>query len=766
VSSTQRPSALNTNDADSRRTSAATRLIDGQQSGRRGSYGHSPLHMQSPGGGSASGGSTPVRTAPVVPSMLSKTASASVFPPARTAVPASLAALRSLKLKKLATANTTRSESIDNASLKEQLRDTTEKLEAERKENIQLNERLKALEDLPSQFKELKARVDKQAIVNTNFEKDHDNVTTLRKDVDALDALTKSAHGKDLTQRLRSISDRLDEVDKNEYETHRRCRNLEEYVGAPFHEDFLKDDPTLCEQVMELQTSLKKVQGDQTKLFQQHQSNSGKQQKLSEEFKKEYTQHSASVGRLNSQIEIIRQEATTNSPVQAGQVAGNAASEKLELLEKAVQTLKSSADSNKALVHQITLVQEQLPVLNKDVKELKSALQSQESLVSQISHIQNQLKTKLQEVGSSVQSIQPLVSQVSHIEKQLKVVDDHSNKLAALTTQSTQLGGDLKALNSRFTSLEVAADMDSRQAQLSIESTRTEKSPKRPGLEAHTHNELSQPSSSDQIAVDHTKITDMEGNISALTDFLRVVEIRLQDCTEKLAWFQKNSAHEISKQFDKGVNPIIVRVQELQKKVNENETKLSQLQTDMTYEASTREQEIVDVQNQLTKKADQTIVEEKLNHIRNSFRVLQDQYNNITTDELHGQMVQWFLRTHPSDTASILQQVSSLQHEVRRLQNLSGQSNIANLENLSKRMENLEGAYVPRQDVMTMWTDFVGSYREQLTMVFPLCLVVGQLQAVVRDMYETLPTKNGPRRALVFKHDFIIPTVAEGGDAN
>jgi chromosome segregation ATPase len=71
--------------------------------------------------------------------------------------------------------------------------------------------------------------------------------------------------------------------------------------------------------------------------------------------------------------------------------------------------------------------------------------------------------------------------------------------------------------------------------------------------------------------------------------------------------------------------------------------------------------------DQLAAKQDTVTAERSLDVVRLGVRNLQDQYNNITTDNLHQQMVHWFLAQYPSNTADLLLRLQSAEQELNQL---------------------------------------------------------------------------------------------------
>lgn len=84
---------------------------------------------------------------------------------------------------------------------------------------------------------------------------------------------------------------------------------------------------------------------------------------------------------------------------------------------------------------------------------------------------------------------------------------------------------------------------------------------------------------------------------------------------------------------------------------------------------ATQDAAVLEVTQQLGLKADVITTDNKMDVIRAALRVLQDQYNNITTDELHQRMVHWFVSTYPT-AQNLLQDISSLQQDVERIKPL------------------------------------------------------------------------------------------------
>ncbi|XPS90667.1 hypothetical protein M3J09_000102 [Ascochyta lentis] len=98
------------------------------------------------------------------------------------------------------------------------------------------------------------------------------------------------------------------------------------------------------------------------------------------------------------------------------------------------------------------------------------------------------------------------------------------------------------------------------------------------------------------------------------------------------------------------------------------------LQNSVKNEADTRDTVVQDLKEQLASKQDTISATQATDTVKAAVRNLQDQYNNITTEDLHAKIVHWFLQQYPSTPANLVHQVADLQHEVARLRDLTSQT--------------------------------------------------------------------------------------------
>jgi hypothetical protein len=107
--------------------------------------------------------------------------------------------------------------------------------------------------------------------------------------------------------------------------------------------------------------------------------------------------------------------------------------------------------------------------------------------------------------------------------------------------------------------------------------------------------------------------------------------------------------------------------QALVQEVSSVKQELDQLRAVQNNVNGRQDHEMQGFKNQLAAKQDTVTAEHSLDVIRLGVRNLQDQYNNITTDNLHQHMVHWFLAQYPSNTADLLLRLQSAEQELNQL---------------------------------------------------------------------------------------------------
>jgi chromosome segregation ATPase len=109
--------------------------------------------------------------------------------------------------------------------------------------------------------------------------------------------------------------------------------------------------------------------------------------------------------------------------------------------------------------------------------------------------------------------------------------------------------------------------------------------------------------------------------------------------------------------------------QALVQEVSSVKQELDQLRAIQNNINGRQDHEMQSFREQLAAKQDTVTAEQSLDVIKLGVRNLQDQYNNITTDNLHQQMVHWFLAQYPSNTAELLLRLKSAEQELAQLRN-------------------------------------------------------------------------------------------------
>lgn len=94
---------------------------------------------------------------------------------------------------------------------------------------------------------------------------------------------------------------------------------------------------------------------------------------------------------------------------------------------------------------------------------------------------------------------------------------------------------------------------------------------------------------------------------------------------------------------------------------------LSCLRDSVHMEAEQRNAAVEDLKQQVAMKQDVATATQAIDVVKAAVRNLQNQYDNISTDDLHQKMVHWFMQNYNSTPANMLQQFAAIQHEVTQL---------------------------------------------------------------------------------------------------
>ena len=669
----------------------AVRAVGDQDAGRRGSTILSPLHIQSPV--SRSGASTPVHNAPVAPSMLPKQTSVTV------SEKASLASLQGLKFRKQAVYNASKHQSNDAASIST----LANQLKVKASENDQLSERVKLLEGqvkqlhklqvLEGQIKELQRRLDNppkdsgptEDITNrlTKLESasakgglESVSLTAVKNQVESLQRWTdtQSAAEDKKTNALKiftqqEVDSKLgkvrDEIRSAEAQATKKANTALDNVNKTltmkvnalenFKTDMEKQDLPL--QLRTLSSGVDNVDSNERKTYDKLDLHIKDIEKYIGPIKWEFDYHNTTlIERIKTLGSVARQVKTfekrqdafdkDKQTIEGRQDVFEADKKTLEaraeLLEKRLESLEKHKKGNGpwpgfskvgnpvASPAQDGAVKIQLKKLSDDVQALQSSLTETDSLKKQVVTFNEKIdlmENKLKDVSNTLDGIKAqtatlpdICSKLSDLEADMQSVNDGLTAVEKISSEHT---GMIKVLEEEVPKI-FARSVDPFQLDVKQKLERLAK-----GVTAMQQRHQQAPP---QIISE--EFSDLKNDVARLLQ--QPQHAPLASSTEELAKLKQDVA---------------------------------QLQAKVTEHSSLREHRDRELVN-LIETADSGVAS-----LRVALRVLQDQYNNISSDELHGKMVQWFLQAYPSNAANMVQQFAALRQDIQNVQSLFHQRN-------------------------------------------------------------------------------------------
>ncbi|KAH4452904.1 hypothetical protein HBI26_153680 [Parastagonospora nodorum] len=264
---------------------------------------------------------------------------------------------------------------------------------------------------------------------------------------------------------------------------------------------------------------------------------------------------------------------------------------------------------------------------------------------------------------------------------------------ATVKTQLKKLSDDVQALQSSLT------ETDSLRTQIATLSEKTGSIEGKVNTVSDTSNRVET-----QMATLLSKtLADLNKDVQTLFDGLTTVEDIVHNHTGMIEVLE----HEVPKIFARTMDPF---KQEVNKKIEEltREVTTSKQQPQhvspptSSEELAKLKQEVAQLQTEvaehslLRERRDQELVkliasaDSGVESLRLSFRVLQDQYNNISSDELHGKMVQWFLQAYPSNAANMVQQFVALRQDIQNIQHLFHQQNDPTIKAMKTAIDGIQ----------------------------------------------------------------------------
>lgn len=660
--------------------------------------------------------------------------------------PVTRASVLGIKNRKQALHNASKLSGEDTASVSSLL----DQLRARETENIQLKERLRALEDVPRQIKDLEERLAQApdylkslkelqdrmdlapdysdtvltlqsgatklegmpkrlteietALKNSNAEqkangeikndiekiqqdldKKNETIKSLTSGFHVLDSFKTKLEKQDIAEQLQDMSIKINTVDTREEKTYERLRrhidDTERYIGVGERE-FETSNSTLVDRVAigaknfvtttskinDLRKEVRKLQDEQKNLFQR-QDTLSKEKKDLEARLATLEQKSKGPGPGFSKVGTAVQSSTN-----ASQAVDAATTKQLKPLSDDIKKVQSSTTDTKALETQINHVNEQLDLLKEHPNKITTVEQKIEYLQGKMSSFDS-IATDIKHMQTSIQT---QVVTIAELRSKLSNLDAHVHT-SSTEPNSSVSADELMNLTQKLSELA---------ARVPDSSTNS-----------------SNPMSTDEVATLRSQVADLDADLQSLSDGLQDVEKTIHTHDQKIGVLQDNVPALFTQNLDPFKRAVEQRLEEyglalggLSGEVNElkqrpslaepsidtssiDEIKqnfkqeMAQITIKVTNDIALREQEISDHKIATTSAIDSLSL---------GFRCLQDQYNNINTDVLHGKMVQWFLQAYPSNAANMVQQFASLQRDVQSLHSstqwLSSQSqNIANL---------------------------------------------------------------------------------------
>ncbi|KAF2128887.1 hypothetical protein P153DRAFT_397108 [Dothidotthia symphoricarpi CBS 119687] len=371
-------------------------------------------------------------------------------------------------------------------------------------------------------------------------------------------------------------------------------------------------------------------------------------------------------------------------------------------LEKLNQ-IESKQEGNSSKLKHVTNEQESLSkeqlklvarlvVVEKTLKGNNTVLSDFETVattMSRLSDASEKAATRTEKLENDIGEVQKVAKSVKDLPERIKVFEDRASSLYQLPTQISDIQTQVTALanlETRLASIEarkpVMLDQGGTQSgQVQVETGATQKTMD----EQNVRLELLQDNfaaidsvlyKTEEVIHNHgVAIETLQTGIPELfaeyfDPLKRDYEQRFTTHSEQLEVCQD----EVSK-----LKLAVARVDPTEVMSVIEDTKnltqeVSDLRVSLHNEIAQRGQDIQDVNGQLATKEDTLAVVRQFDSVRQGLNNLESRYQNISTDELHQQMVHWFVQMYPSN-AVILQQFSVVQQDVARLMTFTPQMN-------------------------------------------------------------------------------------------
>jgi chromosome segregation ATPase len=412
----------------------------------------------------------------------------------------------------------------------------------------------------------------------------------------------------------------------------------------------------------------------------------------------------------------------TAVPSSTGQTLDDATAKQLKVLSEGVKGLQSAATDTKALATQITDINEQLDLLKERTHKIVTVEQKTLSIAQNVESLQDRISS-FDRVAADVKEVQTKVATLADLRSKLADVDirvhsssvekdklvsvDELNELrkefsnietrlrnSATANARMASVNDLEVLRKELSDLNIhlqngAAAIENAASAKDLDDIRKDLSGLAHRISGNFSDSSNMPSS-EEITTLKSQIAGLNADIQSQDEALQGAEKRIHIHDQKIGILQNKvpalfteNLEPFKRTVDQQLEVVSRTVDELSGEINELKQQPSRAHTSVdtnTVEQLTQnlKQEMVQFTTKITNEValcEQGIASHKdtttnaVDSISLAFRSLQDQYNNINTDVLHGKMVQWFLQAYPSNAANMVQQFASLQRDVQNLQN-------------------------------------------------------------------------------------------------
>ncbi len=669
-----------------------------------------PTDLQVASPGSISGASTPAQVAPTAPSMLpvSRKDSASGPSPQQEAAPLTMASLRSIKLRKKAIAinakingnvlNSSSTPTHSISALQDQLAAQQSEITQLRSERDDMVSRIKNLEndanlsksplgemarsselvdqssfkdafaalvalDVPLKLSELKYEQEKlKAAHDETTSGPHAHVThfpnveAIEKRISNLEKGVESPNNGQKAQRSLVTKDQVKELIKEEMNKvitiNQSLITLSEDQGKQMEdivrrqEDFVRrqqDGKTRLEDLERREGNTYEKASNIQKEFEKHQEETSHDiddlfnriSKYIGPIQKEYDNKGETILARLDKLSTITNHVKSLQEEQSRLSAGSRQSHlRMDELSRRLEAMEKDPDRSpkpgfkkvgtpaqssidKAFME---TTKDQLSQLDERIKNTEVTSQKQEVLAKDIKSLENRLS----------ESEQNQISMHKAIEVNVAECETRNSK------RCEELATDVAGLSSQVSELQLNSSLSA---------------------PPETQSTASPSSSMD------ARLQQVEANISTMRQDIEQVDNAVQEVE------QKTHGHANLIEGLEDTVPTLFR-EKFDGLKSTLEEQLATIARTMSTEiqerkdhATAQDQANQDVRTQLAQKADIALVKNQLDRINAIIKNLSDRYDNITTDSIHQQMAHWFMQTYPAPAASMMNQISTIQHE-------------------------------------------------------------------------------------------------------